>query len=270
MLSDRKKTIEYLRLILNKVKYAEDNIYRLMIYQKEKAVWFEENVVLYEVGTGISTSENKKWKNKLEMDWVATNCILMSWLKNTGFDKQLSTVIHIKNGESVDQSAIADIPGYVDFKEKYNDCNVRVIKFENLINCISELMQKRSPKTAIHYWRRVPFEHIADELMIVIEKMPMGAKFALYPFGKKGKVIKQILNDELGIEEAYHIDNFVCDSFDTRLIKPNEIIDDGNLFIIITTDVPALLFGIYKTAREIVPKDRIYIAFYKEINNNKL
>ena len=53
--------IQYLKRILGRIKYAEDMIYRMMISNGEKMVYFPENVIWYEYGTGISTSKNNKW-----------------------------------------------------------------------------------------------------------------------------------------------------------------------------------------------------------------
>ena len=53
MLANTKIAQKYLELILDKVIYAEDNIYRLMMYKNEKATWFDGKPVLYEFGSGI-------------------------------------------------------------------------------------------------------------------------------------------------------------------------------------------------------------------------
>ena len=66
----------YLRMILGKVKYAEDNCFRIMAFCEEKINFFNEETVLYETGTGISTSGEDKWSKLLEEDWCTTDNIL--------------------------------------------------------------------------------------------------------------------------------------------------------------------------------------------------
>ena len=81
--------IKYLREIEGKVIYAEDNMYRLMVYQGEPSSWFNNNSVLYEIGSGISTQKSKKWTKKIQTDWLETNKILYGWMNGKKFDKKL-------------------------------------------------------------------------------------------------------------------------------------------------------------------------------------
>ncbi len=77
VLTNTKKMIEYIDLIKDKVIYAEDNIYRLMAYKGERACYFNENVILYEHGLGVSTSNNNYWSERLSADWEATNNLIL-------------------------------------------------------------------------------------------------------------------------------------------------------------------------------------------------
>ena len=61
LITEKEIMIQYLKRILGRIKYAEDMIYRMMISNGEKMVYFPENVIWYEYGTGISTSKNNKW-----------------------------------------------------------------------------------------------------------------------------------------------------------------------------------------------------------------
>lgn len=66
----------YLKSILGKIKYAEDMIYRMMISDGRKLVYFPENVIWYEYGTGISTSQNSNWNAIISNERKITNiCI---------------------------------------------------------------------------------------------------------------------------------------------------------------------------------------------------
>lgn len=80
---------EYLQLILGKVKYAEDNIFRIMAADKKSMMYFHRSAVLYEIGTGISTSNNSVWQNRLNEDWLASNKIISNRIGIN--DKELSS-----------------------------------------------------------------------------------------------------------------------------------------------------------------------------------
>lgn len=67
---------KYLSMIINKVKYAEDFSVRLMLLDDIELQWYDCNVVWYEYGTGISTSNNSKWKALLDKDLMSVNGII--------------------------------------------------------------------------------------------------------------------------------------------------------------------------------------------------
>ena len=67
---------EYLDIIENRVVYAEDNVYRIMMYDGKVAAYYPQIVVLYEYGSGVSTSKNKEWSKKLHLDFNNTNDII--------------------------------------------------------------------------------------------------------------------------------------------------------------------------------------------------
>lgn len=69
--------LNYMMLIKNRIIYAEDFILRIMIFCGEEIVFFDQNTILYEYGTGISTSGQKEWKEKLEKDLQESNQIII-------------------------------------------------------------------------------------------------------------------------------------------------------------------------------------------------
>ena len=71
----------YLHMINGKVIYAEDNIYRLMAYDHITMHYFPEDAVIYELGSGISTSGNDIWKQRLKNDWDACTKLLLQRCK---------------------------------------------------------------------------------------------------------------------------------------------------------------------------------------------
>lgn len=69
----RKDILEkYLKKITGKVKYGEDNIYRLMMADGVCPLYFEDSVVYYEYGDGISTSDDSPFTRKLREDMSVT------------------------------------------------------------------------------------------------------------------------------------------------------------------------------------------------------
>lgn len=60
--------IKYIEKIVDKVKYAEDFSIRLMIADNIKVNYWNNYLIWYECNTGISTSGNVKWYEKIEED----------------------------------------------------------------------------------------------------------------------------------------------------------------------------------------------------------
>ena len=70
--------IKYLEKIVGKVVYAEDNSYRIMMYCGERFAYIPKSFVLYEYGTGVSTSGSDVWGERLRKDWQKTDEIMLS------------------------------------------------------------------------------------------------------------------------------------------------------------------------------------------------
>ncbi|MGN0730495.1 MAG: glycosyltransferase family 4 protein [Treponema sp.] len=78
-------TRKYLSIIYNKIHFAEDNIYRIMAADKLKMSCFNNDCILYEYGTGISTSGNDFWSKILKEDWQATDKIILERINPYGY-----------------------------------------------------------------------------------------------------------------------------------------------------------------------------------------
>lgn len=65
--------IEYLLRIDGKIVYAEDNIYRIMMFDGVCADFFPECAIFYECGEGVSTSGESVWNERLMKDWYAAD-----------------------------------------------------------------------------------------------------------------------------------------------------------------------------------------------------
>lgn len=69
--------LKYLEMLAGRVVYAEDNSYRIMMYRGETFAYIPQSFVLYEYGTGISTSGSKAWAERLRKDWQAADNIML-------------------------------------------------------------------------------------------------------------------------------------------------------------------------------------------------
>ncbi|MBP5582017.1 MAG: glycosyltransferase [Ruminococcus sp.] len=87
----------YLGEIKGKVKFAEDYMVRLAVFDGVKIYHYPENVIWYEYGTGVSAGTNDKWKNMLLADFRATNAILAARTKYPDYCAALfSKVMRLK------------------------------------------------------------------------------------------------------------------------------------------------------------------------------
>ena len=50
------------------IRYCEDHIYRLMIYEGIVGAYFPEPAICYEYGSGVSTSGGQEWRRKMAAD----------------------------------------------------------------------------------------------------------------------------------------------------------------------------------------------------------
>ena len=93
VLCERDLMLRYIKEITGKVKYAEDNIYRLLMFDGYVADYFQKEAVLYEYGSGISTSQNEVWAKRLNDDWEATNSIILSRPAMEPLQKRMKRVL---------------------------------------------------------------------------------------------------------------------------------------------------------------------------------
>lgn len=64
MLCRKSLLVKYLREVSDRIIYAEDQLYRLAIYDRVKTNWFDEKSMLYEWGEGTSTCNGKTQASK--------------------------------------------------------------------------------------------------------------------------------------------------------------------------------------------------------------
>lgn len=76
VLAKRNIILKYLLEMEGKVKYVEDYMIRLMIFDNKKICHMDKNLIWYEYGDGISTTKNNKWAKLLYQDFEGTNEII--------------------------------------------------------------------------------------------------------------------------------------------------------------------------------------------------
>lgn len=77
-LVDRDHMLRYLAKIVDAVVYGEDQAYRLMCYEGICFDYYPGIVIWYEYGSGVSTSNNEKWKDRMKNDFTQCERIMLS------------------------------------------------------------------------------------------------------------------------------------------------------------------------------------------------
>ena len=89
--------VRYCERIVGKVKYAEDNMFRLMVLEGIIFFHYERNTVWYEYGAGISTSKSAKWEKRLKKDLnTANECMLSCRRLAEWFPKRYQWFLAVK------------------------------------------------------------------------------------------------------------------------------------------------------------------------------
>ncbi len=66
----------YMSLVVDNVKYAEDYMLRLAVFEDKDIRSFPQNCIFYEYGLGISTAKSQKWAELLYKDFAATDKLI--------------------------------------------------------------------------------------------------------------------------------------------------------------------------------------------------
>ena len=131
----RTETIKkYINVILTKVKYAEDYMIRIMIFDGILLAYFPQNVIWYEYGDGISTSASDKWKKALYEDYIATEKIISNLESSACWQKKYQFLAH-----------------YRGIKRKI----LKVVCFPGVITC--RIKMKRKHKEQVNDYDTQPF-----------------------------------------------------------------------------------------------------------------
>lgn len=84
---------KYIQPLLGKVKYLEDALYRMMLLDHIQSVHYAESVIVYEYGTGVSTTSNNVWKQRVLADKTEINKILLSEFGTNPFCRKFSRFV---------------------------------------------------------------------------------------------------------------------------------------------------------------------------------
>ena len=79
----------YVEKIINKVIYAEDHIWRMMMFDGNVGGYFNQNAVLYEYGSGVSTNGHSIWGERLKNDYDAADKIINQTSNLDKFQKKM-------------------------------------------------------------------------------------------------------------------------------------------------------------------------------------
>lgn len=79
----------YLQNICNKVKYAEDNMFRLMMLDNVECTHFAYNAVYYEWGCGVSTKEGSEFQKAIKRDWEETTEYICEHCRNNYLENKI-------------------------------------------------------------------------------------------------------------------------------------------------------------------------------------
>lgn len=116
MMTQRDLMEKYIcRIAEQGVVYAEDNIWRMMMFEGHVGSYYPETTVLYEYGSGISTSENSVWKERLMRDWEITSEMICSYANPDSFQRRIIGCMKRKRAWSKFM-----IPGKIAFTVKRN------------------------------------------------------------------------------------------------------------------------------------------------------
>ncbi len=100
ILCEKAVFLNYLKPFWDKVKYAEDVAMVAMMYDNILPAFFNQNVMLYEYGSGVSTG-SRRWKSRIEQDTSIARTLLIEKKGKDDFQKKMSkslSRVHSTNG----------------------------------------------------------------------------------------------------------------------------------------------------------------------------
>ncbi len=86
----RSLILKYLSILIDKVIYSEDLSYMIMMYDGIMPSYYSVPCMFYEFGVGVSTSNNKKWRERFRCDLRNAESIIMNCEARDQLQKQMS------------------------------------------------------------------------------------------------------------------------------------------------------------------------------------
>lgn len=140
-LCKKKVLIKYVSKLAEKVKFAEDNCYRMMAYCGEKMGFYRKETIIYEVGTGISTSGEDKWNLLLKKDWEVSNDMLLNMeAEDATMKNAFKTLISIKS--NIDNITLI----HMQYKNVYRGVFLNIYKFSQYLKIRGLVLYKLRTK----------------------------------------------------------------------------------------------------------------------------
>lgn len=91
-------------------------------------------------------------------------------------------------------------------------------------------------------------------------------KFAIYPYGMYGRLVKKILNNIFGIQEEYIVDNYLANNKD--IVRLNDVNWKEDTYILVSSDSQKYYNSIREDIVKIIPQKYIIDLF--SYDNNEL
>ena len=132
---------DYLIEISERIVYAEDMAYRLMLVDGVKMYAYDNPVIYYEYGSGISTNGSEKWERIINNEISQINQIIVDRIKKhtTVFDKKLSFILPLFGIKSKENLKYLVFPSLIYWKlkkEKQKKYSIVQVNKEDLKKCL--------------------------------------------------------------------------------------------------------------------------------------
>lgn len=101
VMSRRDIICRYLNEMNKNVKYAEDYMIRLLVFDQRKVCYLDKNLIWYEYGEGISTTKQKKWADILHSDFDAVNNIIIKRKNMDGIYRKYQRFLEMSKNKSL-------------------------------------------------------------------------------------------------------------------------------------------------------------------------
>ena len=101
-------------------------------------------------------------------------------------------------------------------------------------------------------------KRLTTKLKKIVDIAGENVRYAVYPYGYYGRIIKKLLNDELYIKDVIAIDNGEPAQRYGAIPISNVNDNNGNLVIILSAIRDDIFDELLQSAQEVVPRDRIF------------